>query len=175
LEPDRQLVQRVLAGDRQAFAVLVERYEHAVFAAALKVLEDRQSAEDAAQNALVSAYENLGRLQDANAFGAWLLVIARNEALRLARARPRTVPLDATDGHVESDYVESARDDELGEVMRALDRLPAHEQQVLMLRYFRDHSVANIAQITGRSVGTVTKQISRALQKLRERLKRSNA
>ena len=49
LENDRQLVQRVLAGDRESFAVLVGRYEHAVFAVALKVLEDRQAAEDAAR------------------------------------------------------------------------------------------------------------------------------
>jgi RNA polymerase sigma-70 factor (ECF subfamily) len=174
LESDRQLVQRVLAGERQAFAALVERYEHAVFATALKVLEDRQTAEDAAQNAFVAAYENLRRLHDPSAFGTWLLVIARNEALRLVRLRPRTVPL--IDGHGASETgMQSSEVNEVGQMMQALDRLPAHDQNVLMLRYFRGHSVADIAQISGRSVGTVTKQISRALQKLRERLKGSKS
>jgi RNA polymerase sigma-70 factor (ECF subfamily) len=172
LESDRQLVHRVLTGDPQSFAALVERYEHAVFAVALKVLEDRQAAEDAAQDAFVAAYENLGQLADANTFGAWLLVIARNKALRSARKCPRTVPLD------EHDAPERLRDpalesDDMRNVMTALDRLPPHEQHVLMLRYFQGHPISTVAQITGRSVGTVTRQISRALARLREKLQRS--
>jgi len=172
LQSDRQLVHRVLAGDRESFAALVERYEHAVFAVALKVLEDRQAAEDAAQEAFVAAYENLGRLADANTFGAWLLVIARNKALSMARTRRQTVPLDEHDapGHAHDPALES---DEMRGVMQALDRLPPHEQQVLMLRYFQGHAVSEIAHVTGRSVGTVTRQISRALARLRERLRRS--
>jgi len=172
LESDRQLVRRVLAGDRECFAGLVGRYEHAVYAVALKVLEDRQAAEDAAQDAFVIAFENLGKLADADAFGPWVMVIARNQAVRAARKRPRTVPLDEHDAHkpVADGVTES---DETGNVMAALDRLPPHEQHVLMLRYFQGHSVAIVAQMTGRSVGTVTKQISRALARLREKLRRS--
>ena len=172
MESDRQLVHRVLAGDREAFAVLVERYEHAVFATALKVLDDRTAAEDAAQEAFVSAYENLGKLSDTNAFGAWLLVIARNQALRATRNLPRTVPLDDHDA-AGRDAESKSDSEDVREVMNTLDRLPPHERQVLMLRYFTGHPVSSVARITGRSVGTVTKQISRALARLRERLQRS--
>ena len=171
MEPDRQLVHRVLSGDRQSFAALVDRYQHAAFATALNVLNDRQAAEDATQDAFVSAYENLGQLADANTFGPWLLVIARNQALRLARARPRTVPLDEHDAP-EPVPDSASEPDEMRNVTNALDRLPPHEQHVLMLRYFQGQSVSAVAHVTGRSVGTVTKQISRALARLRERLQR---
>jgi RNA polymerase sigma-70 factor (ECF subfamily) len=173
LESDRQLVHRVLTGDRQSFAALVERYQHAVFAVALKVLDNRQAAEDTAQDAFVAAYENLGQLSDANTFGPWLLVIARNQALRLARKRPRTVPLDGHDTPEQS-FTDVPESDDMANVMTALDRLPPHEQHVLVLRYFQGHPVSAVAQITGRSVGTVTKQISRALARLREKLQRSH-
>jgi RNA polymerase sigma-70 factor (ECF subfamily) len=170
LESDRQLVEQVLSGNRQAYACLVERYQHAVSAVALRVLGDREAAQDAAQNAFVSAYTNLHRLQDANTFGAWLLVIARREALRVAKARPRTIPLDVDHDAPEPAANELFDDEKLNGLAIALDRLADHEQQVLMLRYFQDQPVAAIAAITGRSVGTVTKQISRALKRLREQL-----
>jgi RNA polymerase sigma-70 factor (ECF subfamily) len=175
LESDRQLVQFVLAGNREAYARLVERYQHAVFAVALKVLADREAAEDATQNAFVAAYTSLHRLHDANAFGAWLLVIARREALAAARVRPRTIPLDR-DHDVSASIRDGLVEDErLNDLMTALDQLAEHEQQVLMLRYFQNQPVATIAAITGRSVGTVTKQISRALCRLRKQLEGSGS
>src|SRR5690349_17935437 len=119
LESDRDLVARVLGGDRESFGVLVGRYEHAVFAVALKVLGDRQAAEDAAQDAFVAAYENLGRLADAGTFGAWVLVIARNRAMHLVRKQPRTVPLDERDVH-EAPGDGALESEEMGSVMRAL-------------------------------------------------------
>jgi RNA polymerase sigma-70 factor (ECF subfamily) len=170
LESDRQLVQRVLVGNREAYAQLVERYQHAAFAVAFKVIGNREAAEDAAQNALVSAYTSLHRLHDANAFGAWLLVIARREAMSMARSLPRTIPLDDDHNSLASIPDGLVEDETLGHVMDALARLAEHEQHVLMLRYFQSQPVAAIAAITGHSVGTVTKQISRALGRLREQL-----
>lgn len=171
METDRQLVQSVLGGDRPAYARLVERYRRAVFAVAMKVACDPDAANDAAQSAFVSAYENLGRLREPDAFGAWLLVIARREAVSVVRARPTTVPLDEEhDRGVELPAGESVDDETSKAVLAALDSLPEHEQQVVMLRYFDARPVADIAAMTGRSVGTVTKQITRALRRLRERL-----
>ena len=171
MESDQQLVESVLRGDREAYAQLVERYQHAVFAAALRMLRDREAASDAAQNAFVTAYENLRRLRDRRAFGAWLLVIARREALSLSRDRPRMVPLEAAHDQAAATVAdEDALDRQPREMMAALSSLPDHEQRVLMLRYFDSQPVGSIAEITGRSVGTVTKQITRALRRLRKLL-----
>jgi RNA polymerase sigma-70 factor, ECF subfamily len=174
LDSDQQLVRRVLSGDRQAFATLVERYQNAVFAVAMKVLQDHDAGSDAAQNAFVAAYQQLPRLRDGNAFGAWLLTIARREALAIARSRPRVLSLQREHDKTYESASETPMEETLRALMDAVGDLPDHEQRVVMLRYFNEHPVAEIAKITGRSVGTVTKQISRALLRLRNRLKDRN-
>jgi RNA polymerase sigma-70 factor, ECF subfamily len=169
LQSDNELVRSVLGGNRQAFAQLVERYEHAVFAVAMKVLGDRDAAADAAQNAFVAAYGKLGRLRDGHAFGGWLMVIARREALDAARTRPRMIPLPLGD-YPACETADDGLDEKLRELKDAVFLLPDHEQRVVMLRYFDSYPVADIARITGRSASTVTKQISRALSRLRKKL-----
>jgi RNA polymerase sigma-70 factor (ECF subfamily) len=175
LDSDEQLVKRVLSGDRQAFALLVERYQNAVFAIAMRVLQDRDTSSDAAQNAFVAAYQQLPGLRDGGAFGAWLLVIARREAIAAAKARPRAIALSPEHDRPSEPALDAPLEESLRSLMDAVEKLPDHEQRVVMLRYFDRQPVSNIAAITGRSVGTVTKQISRALLRLRKRLKEKDA
>ena len=89
---DAELVRAVKSGERRLYGDLVARYERAVKAAALHVLSNYHDAQDAAQEAFVIAYQRLGELREEGAFGGWLLRIAHNEALRLAR-RPRPAAL----------------------------------------------------------------------------------
>jgi RNA polymerase sigma-70 factor (ECF subfamily) len=166
VESDRQLVESALAGRRASFAALVERYERAVRAAALTVLRNQHDACDAAQEAFVIAYRKLPALRRRSAFGPWLLRIARREALRLVRGRRGSVPLEAADGVASADG-NGRPNGEQERLLEAVDRLPRHERVVLMLRYFNGRSVAEIAATTGRPVGTVTKQLSRAHRRLR--------
>ncbi|MGE5610403.1 MAG: RNA polymerase sigma factor [Bacillota bacterium] len=175
MQSDAQLVQAVLSGDRAAYGALVQRYQRAVYAAALAVLHDRDAAQDAAQDAFVIAFEKLGSLRDPGAFGGWLLMITGRHAMRRSRSPLRWVPIDAADElPADSSDAHGQLDEAAQQMLDALGRLPDHEQRVLMLRYFDDHPVAAIAQMTGRAIGTVTKQISRALQRLRDRLKEKN-
>jgi RNA polymerase sigma-70 factor, ECF subfamily len=164
VQPDAALVKAVKSGRQEAYADLVARYERPVKAAALRVLGNYHDAQDAAQEAFVTAYRRLGELRDEAAFGAWLLVIARREALRLAQ-RPRPSALTPADAATES----GDRIDEVSErLLAAMDRLPEAERLVVYLVYFGGQSVAEASQATGRPVGTVTKQLSRGRQRLRE-------
>ena len=90
MNSDSELVNAVLDGEREAYAVLVARYERAVRATALAVLRDHHAAQDVAQEAFVSAYEKLGRLRKPATFGGWVIAIARNTALTAGRRRSRT-------------------------------------------------------------------------------------
>jgi len=159
------LVGAVLAGDRSAFALLVSRYKGAVRATALSVLGDHHAAEDIEQEAFVAAYRKLATLRSARKFGPWVLQITRRLALNAARRRPTTITLDEQaepaapgDGQLEAD---------LQPVLAAVMKLPEPERQAVMLRYFGGHSVQEMADMTSRSVGTVTKQLWRARQRLR--------
>jgi RNA polymerase sigma-70 factor (ECF subfamily) len=169
---DAELVQAVLDGDKQAFAVLVERYERPVRAVALDVLGDYHSASDVSQETFVSAYEKLAGLRKPEAFGPWLMKITKRHALTSLRQRPKETQL----GRKIVTAIEGPNgqlDQDKQRLLAAILKLPKSEKQVVMLRYLGDNSVKDVADIVGRSVGTVTKQLSRAHKRLRKIFERS--
>lgn len=172
MRTDAELVRAVIKGEKQAFAVLVKRYEKPVRAIALNVLDDPHLAADVSQEAFVKAYEHLAGLRSPRAFGPWLLKITRRCALHTARRRPNEVQLETgMAGNLEDCNGRLGEDKQ--RLLSAIVRLPKAEQQVVMLRYFSDQSVIDVADILDRSVGTVTKQLSRARLRLRTMLERS--
>jgi RNA polymerase sigma-70 factor (ECF subfamily) len=169
---DAELVNAVLDGEKQAFAVLVKRYERPVRAVALDVLGDYHSAADVSQEAFVKAYEQLEGLRKPKAFGPWLMKITRRCALDSARRKTKEAQLEPKIAAA----IESPNgrlNEGMQRILAAVVRLPRAEKQVVMLRYFGDNSVKDVADIVDRSVGTVTKQLSRAHKRLRKILERS--
>jgi RNA polymerase sigma-70 factor (ECF subfamily) len=172
VQSDAELVNAVLGGNKQAFEVLVKRYERPVRATALDVLGDYHLASDVSQDAFVTAYENLPGLRKPVAFGAWLMKITRRRALDWARRKRDEAPLESVDPQMIHNP-DGQLDEEKQWLLGAVIKLPQGERQVIMLRYFSGHSVKDVAEILGRSVGTVTKQLSRAHKRLRNILERS--
>ncbi len=177
MRTDAELVNAVLNGEKQAFAVLVKRYQRAVGAVALDVLGDFHSATDVTQDAFVKAYEQLLMLRKPDAFGPWLMKIAQRCALDSARRKPKEAQLETKIvAAVENpnsqplDFARDRLDEEKKMLLAAVIKLPKSEKQVVMLRYFGSHSVKDVAEIVGRSIGTVTKQLSRAHKRLRRML-----
>jgi len=165
VESDADLVAATLAGDAAAFGRLVGRYQRSAHAACWAVLRDSHLAADAAQEAFLAAYRSLATLRDPAAFGGWLTTIARNRAVRAGRRVARESPLPPT--LAGGQCADPGPDADL---LRAIAALPEHERAVLTLRYFEHHDVAEIAAVLGRPVGTVTKQLSRAHDRLRRSL-----
>ncbi|QEH34561.1 ECF RNA polymerase sigma factor SigW [Aquisphaera giovannonii] len=171
MQSDGEIVRAVLRGQREAFAALVIRHERAVWATAWRVLRDGHAASDAGQEAFLMAFRRLRDLRDPDQFGAWLLRIAGREAARLARRRARepgrSQSLD--DCGIEAPAGLSEGSEEL---LEALARLPDHERVVVSLRYLDGLPVAEVAAALGRPVGTVTKQLSRAIERLKAHVNR---
>ncbi len=170
MQADTELVKAVLGGERSAFAELVRRYERAVRGVALSVLGDSHAAEDVAQDCFVIAYEKLAELRKPEAFGYWVLKIARREAISRSRSRVKMASLEESKIAAAKDR-DGQLDEDLQEVLAAVMKLPGHERQVVMLKYFNGRSTRQIAQMTGRAIGTVSKQLSRAHKRLRRILK----
>ena len=172
MQSDAELVNAVLNGDKQAFEVLVKRYERPVRAVALDVLGDYHLAKDVSQDAFVTAYENLPGLRKPVVFGPWLMKITRRRAFDWARRKRDEAPLES----VVPPTIHNP-DGQLDEgkqwLLAAVTKLPESERQVVMLRYFAGHNVKDVAEILSRGVGTVTKQLSRAHKRLRNILERS--
>jgi len=172
VQTDAELVNAVVDGEKQAFAVLVKRYERPVRAVALDVLGDYHSASDVSQNAFVKAYEQLGGLRKPEAFGAWLMKITRRCALDSLRRMAKETQLEPKIAAA-AESPDGQLDEDKQKILAAVVKLPKSEKQVVILRYLGDNSVKDVADIVGRSVGTVTKQLSRAHKRLRKILERS--
>ena len=169
---DAVLIQATLAGDVAAFGTLVTRYERSLCAIARGIIRDRQLAEDAVQDAFLAAYQALPNLHNPAAFVPWLTTIARRRARDLAVRRPQLATLtDDALPDPSSDPDTDALPFDQERLLAALVALPEPERHALMLRHFDDHNAASIAHITGESVSTITKRISRGHARLRDMLK----
>lgn len=169
-QSDADLVSRVLRGEMRAYEELVTRYERPARAACFGILKDWHAAQDAAQDAFISAHANLKSLRNASTFGQWLLTIAHNRARRVARTRRRDRSLHGIPEPSNSD----PRANSGGDLLEMVACLPEHERAVVMLRYVDGHDLASISRICGRPVGTVSKQLSRAHQRLYKLLTKGN-
>ena len=120
------------------------------------------------QATLLLAFRRLATLRDADKFGPWLMQIARRQVVEAVRAHRIPVSLppgDCDHNAVHDRNLQTWMEHEY--LLSLVARLPDHERVLIGHRYFDGHSMAEIAAITGRPLGTVTKQLSRAVARLR--------
>lgn len=177
VQADRAMADAVLAGDPEAFRVLVEREAAAVIAACRRILGDPSEAEDVAQEAFVLAYRKLGTYRGDGPIGGWLMRIAIREARdRAVRRRPTVTLDDADERHPVSpamwgDPVAVAEAKErAARLCSAVAALPAHYRDAVRMRYLDERSFGEIAAATGRPEPTVRTHLHRGLVHLRARL-----
>ena len=165
MSSDEQLVASVMQGDRNAFGQLVQRYQTAVWATATHVLGDHHEAQDVAQEAFLRSYQKLPTLRRHSAFKGWLLKTTRRIALNTRRQRERSRVVHTARG-LDTSEDNHMLTEQSAAVLAAVMALPAKERAVVMLHHFDQVKVRTIAERTGRPVGTVTKQLSRAYRRL---------
>jgi RNA polymerase sigma-70 factor, ECF subfamily len=172
--PDAQeaaAVERVQAGDTEAFDLLVRRYMRQAFAVAYRVLGHREDAEDVVQEAFLAALANIRTFDTSRRFGPWLyrIVVTRGLNFRKARSRRTTEALE--DAGVASGAPGPADDAEQAglkaTVAAALARLPERQRMVVQLFELDGFSGAEIATMLGISPGTVRWYLHEARQALR--------
>jgi RNA polymerase sigma-70 factor, ECF subfamily len=167
---DRNLVERAQRGDRDAFAQLATIASDRLFATALRILRDFDAAGDALQMALVHIWRDLPTLRDPERFEAWsyrLIVRQCHAELRRARRRPRAADLMSTDAAIGDAQLSVSLRDELD---RAFERLSTDHRAVLVLMYYGDHTIPEIAESLGISEGTVKSRLHYARSAMRAAL-----
>ena len=180
--PDDRLVAAAQGGDRGALDALLRRHHDRILVLCRRLCRNRADAEDAAQNALIAIVRGLPRFDRSAAFTTWSYRVATNACLdELRRRGRRPLPMDPTgpDGSTEDrggdpTLAPRAVDpagavvgaEQLGELQRALDDLPAEFRVPVVLRDLAELDYAEIAELLDLAPGTVRSRISRGRAKL---------
>ncbi len=180
---DNELVRRCLTGDELAYRELIARYERQVYSLTLRMVRQREDAEDLTQETFVRMFKALARYDPARPFPAWLFTIAARLSIdQLRRRRMKMVSLfrsepgeseehlidvvDRTPGPEElAQYAEEQRATE-----RLIGSLPEHYRVVVVLRHQQGLSYEEIAEALHLPLGTVKARIHRARELLKDRL-----
>jgi len=175
--PDDEVVARCRDGDVDEFRVIVERYGDYVFRTIYLMTRDRQLAEDLTQETFVSAWRGLRGFRLGSPFRPWLMRIAVNglQSHRRRRLLP-FIPLPLAGGSARSrDPSPETRAEDAAtgeELRRALAELRDEQRHALVLRYYAELSVPEIARATGWRDGTVKSRLHRALARMRLKIER---
>lgn len=182
-ESDKEVVNRILQNDKPAFAELIARYKDKGFSLAIKMLKNREDAEEALQDAFIRAFKALHNFQWNSSFSTWFYRIVFNVCYSRLNSESEKFSLKGSSiSNMEEDRI-----DELGQdtttpdkiyvqqeiqtvVKQEIDNLPSHYSIVLNLFLLQEQSYEEIVSITGVNMGTIKAQISRARSLLRVRV-----
>lgn len=174
-EPDAAVVARVQAGDREAYRLLVRRYQDLLYRHALRLTRDPDVAADLAQGAFVKAYTELARCREPDRFGAWVFRIVANACKdHLKSRRRRDVTLE--DGHAaearggSDPETELERTETAAALSAAMRRLPDAMRQAFMLKHVEGRSYEEMALLLGLSVPALKMRVHRAREALKAML-----
>jgi RNA polymerase sigma-70 factor (ECF subfamily) len=178
-ETDAELVAAVLAGKRERYGELVERYQARLVNYLLRLVRSQEEALDLAQEVFLKVYQALARYDARYKFSTWLFRVAQNAAIdQLRRRRLQWISLDhptdePEDGGWEFPSGERGpyghlRNQERGSaIQRSIDALPWEYRELIVLRHFAELSYDEIAQLKAMPLGTVKNKLFRARQMLK--------
>jgi RNA polymerase sigma factor (sigma-70 family) len=173
LAADGEIVRAVLAGDRERYAQLVERYRDRYARYATRMLGSVDAAEDAVQDAFVRAYDQLAQCKDPDKFVGWFFLILRNRCFAERRRNRTSASLDAADDVAAADRSDGGA--ETAEQRRALQLalldLTPDQREVFVLKHVEGLSYSEIAERLSTSVPSLKMRMHRAYDKLREQLR----
>jgi RNA polymerase sigma-70 factor, ECF subfamily len=172
-ERDGPLLQRVLAGETESYALLVERYRDGLSRYAVRMLGNRADAEDALQDTFVRAFRSLARCRPEDGFGPWVFGILVNRCRTYAARRTKRQELVVTDDlttTAASTAHTEGRDAIRDAIMWAVGQLPSDQREAFLLRHVEDQSYETMAAVTGIRAATLRMRVLRAREELKRLL-----
>jgi RNA polymerase sigma-70 factor (ECF subfamily) len=170
---DELLIEKTLAGSLECYDVLMQRYQKDVFAVARGYTRSVDDSLDVCQNVFLKAYRSLDTFQGRSSFKTWLVTIANREGLNWLRTRTRKAPANVVD--VETVNIPSGNDQEAAlleterrqRLLESLRVLNQRSRLAVILRYFRDMPIREIAEVLECSEGVARNLLFRSVRKLR--------
>lgn len=170
---DNHIINQVIEGDSKAFAVLVERYKDLVFTLTIRMLKNREEAEEVSQDTFIKVYKSLAKFKGDSKFSTWIYRIAYNTCLdRLKRNKRQwnEVAIDELTEHkikTIDDALENMESYEQQQAIReCIQQLPSDDSFLLTLYYFEDLSLDEISKIVNIEANTIKVKLFRSRKKL---------
>ena len=179
-QPDEEIISRILKGEQPAFTILVEKYQNYVFTLVLRFTENREDAEEIAQDVFVKAYRSLADFRGESKFSTWLFTITRTTCLSFLRKKKLdTLSLDNERTGLQVENRESGFNANLVEqksrhtmLSQAISMLSVDDAQVLNLFYKAEQTLDEIGKIMRLDPNTIKVKLHRARQRLREKMEK---
>ena len=175
---DNELISKVLSGDQQAYAGLVNRYQNYVFTLALRFTKNREDAEEVSQDIFVKAYRALADFRGASKFSTWLYTIVNTTCITFLRKKKLEIHsldnekvfevADNQDSGMRANQVEQKS--RMAMVNEAIKMLSTDDAEVITLFYKGEQTLEEIAQILGIEANTVKVRLHRARARLKEKM-----
>lgn len=179
IETDQFYIDKINAGDTQAFAVLVNRYRNMVFTLALQMLKNREEAEEVSQDTFIKVYKYIDKFKGDSKFSTWVYRIAYNACLdriKTYKKHKNTIGIDEfTENQVktlETAFDLMERSDREQSVKECLQRLPEDDAALITLFYYEELSLTEISEIIGIVPNNVKVKLFRARKRLATILKK---
>ena len=170
---DNYYIDRILKGDANAYASLVNKHKNLVFTIAVKILKNREDAEELAQDVFIKAFEVLNTFKKESKFSTWLYRIAFNMAVSKTRKKKLpTVNLETeiienfSIDDIVPDMQELSNEEQKNCIDKALNVLPYEENIIITLFYYDDKSIEEISEITSLTISNVKVKLHRIRKKL---------
>jgi RNA polymerase sigma factor (sigma-70 family) len=182
---DSALVSLYIAGNENAFELLVNRHKNKVFTTILLIVKETETAEDLLQDTFIKAIHTMksGRYNEEGKFSSWICRIAHNLAIDFFRKEKRSPMINIEDNSnifntlsfseesIESIQIKEETHERLRELIQ---QLPEAQKEVLIMRHYADMSFQEIAETTGVSINTALGRMRYALINLRKKMTNSN-
>jgi RNA polymerase sigma-70 factor (ECF subfamily) len=163
---ESELLVLVQKGDKKAYGLIVKRYMHSAYYIALGFVHNQQDALDVSQDAFIRAFRKIKMFDTRMPFFPWFYRLLRNLCIDHLKRKNRTRAIPLEDIHL---LAKEKEDRELKETLwKGIEKLPFEQREIVILRYFQQHSYAEIAEIIGKPLGTVMSSLFYAKKKLRE-------
>jgi len=179
---DALLAQRIRTGDRDALGELYDRYASVALATALRVVANREQAEDLVHDGFVAVWQKIDRFDPMRgSLRSWLLTVVRNRAIDRVRSARSSIAIEVAD---EQSLLRTSPNPtweaaiarrSAAELRSALDGLPTEQRQAIELAYFGGNTYREIAVLTNVPLGTANGRLRLGLAKLRDSLQETDA
>lgn len=172
-EIDKIYIQRILEGDIEVFSLLVSKYENLVFTICCRVFENREEAEDIAQESFIKCYQSLKQFKGESKFSSWLYTITYNTCMNHLKYKKRQTSVEDIANIADHEIIEQdqifaklEQKEQTNLIQQALSKLELDERMIIQLYYYEELPIKEISNILSLKIENIKIKLFRSRKKL---------